>query len=281
MKQVLVSRSGGGIPGLYAHSGIERALVESGVEPTANAGTSAGAIVAAWRAAGRSEADLDSLLQSLDDSDLRRERFAWQVRAPWIDWFLDPAPIRRLLRKHLPRTFSELQTPCRLYATDAQSFDSAEFHLGDLVEAVMASMSISGVFPWVRVDGRSYMDGGVRRNLPLPYGWQFFDELWLIIATGQRDQTREPSGMIGRLLNNVAALMEDQTIDVLETLGLNQGHLRIHGAARTMVGKTVVTAIRPRFDAPKGPLRVDHAIARQAYSHTQQALAWLDAPGDE
>lgn len=161
--------SGGGLPGLDIHAGIWKALTELEITPAANAGTSAGAIMAAFCSAGIAQSDIERTLRSLSDGDVRAERFAWKVRAPWIDWFLDNILIRALLTKLLPPRFMDLRLPLSIVATrvrdGAQTFFTERQSASvSLIDAILASMAISGVFPLVNINGEHYADGGGRAS---------------------------------------------------------------------------------------------------------------------
>ncbi|EQD68770.1 patatin, partial [mine drainage metagenome] len=40
-------------------------------------------------------------------------------------------------------------------------------HVGDLIETLIASMSLPGIFPPVELDGRPHIDGAMTNNLPV------------------------------------------------------------------------------------------------------------------
>jgi len=271
--------SGGGLPGLDIHTGIWKALTELEITPTANAGTSAGAIMAAFCSAGISQSDIEALLRSLSDADVRSERFAWKVRALWIDWFLDNAPIRALLTKLLPERFMDLRMPLSVVATRVRdgaqtTFHAEEFTAVKLVDAVLASMSISGVFPHVNIStgdvrfSEDYADGGVRANLPLPANWREFDEIYLLIASrpveygtsGQPAIAGQPAvhGILAKLMLNLDWYALDQIEDTVALLTTEFKRLR----------GPRVHVIWPAIGREAGALRFRHEFIDQAYQQT-------------
>ena len=265
--------SGGGLPGLDIHAGIWKALTELEITPTANAGTSAGAIMAAFCSAGISQSDIEALLRSLSDTDVRSERFAWKVRALWIDWFLDNAPIRVLLTKLLPERFMDLRMPLSVVATRVRdgrqtTFHAEEFTAVKLVDAVLASMSISGVFPHVNIFSEDYADGGVRANLPLPSNWRTFDEIYLLIASrpveyrtsGQSAIAGQNPihGLLARLMLNLDWYALDQIEDTVTLLATEFKRLR----------GPRVHVIWPAIGREAGALRFRHDFIDQAYQQT-------------
>ena len=281
--------SGGGLPGLDIHAGIWKALTELGITPTANAGTSAGAIMAAFCSAGIAQSDIERILRSLSDNEVRAERFAWKVRALWIDWFLDNAPIRAILAKLLPERWMDLRRPLSVVATRVRDGKQTVFSgpssgvrcpSSDFVplrDAVLASMSISGVFPHVDILGEDYADGGVRANLPLPANWREFDEIYLLIASrpvdyrpsGQRSEVRSQKsedapperaahGLLTRLMLNLDWYALDQIED---TCTLVQDEHKCLRGPRFHI-------IWPAIGREAGALRFRHEFIDVAYQQT-------------
>ena len=63
--------------------------------------------------------------------------------------------------------FDQLPTPFAAMTTDLETGDSVALRNGNLASALRASMSIPGVFePW-ELNGRWYVDGGLKANLPV------------------------------------------------------------------------------------------------------------------
>ena len=67
----------------------------------------------------------------------------------------------------LAKTFAETRVPVRVVATDLRTGKQAVFSKGPLVDAVMASMAIPGLFPPVKIDGHYYIDGGISNPVPV------------------------------------------------------------------------------------------------------------------
>lgn len=253
------------MPGLDIHAGIWAALEERGIVPTEVVGTSAGAVVSAVQAAGRPAAFMTALLNGLRDSHVRREIAFWKLRIPWLSYFLENNQILALLRSILPARFDLLKLPFSAWATREDTGESIDVAKPDISPSVplsvMASMSICGVFPSIRMDdGHSYIDGGVRRNLPLPANWRFYDDIWLLIASGRPSDYAHRRGILTNLIRNVEYLMQDQILDILEQTG---AHPKVH-------------VVWPQVRVTRGMLRFDHALIRQAYRLT---LEYLDRKG--
>lgn len=263
-KRILFCWSGGGLPGLDIHCGIWRALENVGIQPTENIGTSAGAIAAAFNSAGYSADQFDCILRGLSDRNVRRERFGWKLRVPFISSFLSHRPILNLLREYLPLDFKELDRKLTVHVTDERDCEGIDIRRGDLAESVLASMSIAGVFPPVELTSsrleffpHTYSDGGTTANLPVPASLAVWDEVYLLVAKRPVEYSRRSNSMLSRLMLNVDLLAEDQVRDTIENA--KRRHPR-------------VVVLRPPLDSPRGSLHFDHELIGKAREWTAGAL---------
>jgi NTE family protein len=143
-----------GFFGFFAHAGLVSVLEEERLLPARVCGSSAGALVAGlWGAGMPAAAIRDELLA------LRRAHF----------W--DPWPGRGLLRGRkfrarvealLPvETFAECRWPLAVSAFELATRRTVVLREGALAPAIHASCAVPILFQPVRIDGRSYLDGGV------------------------------------------------------------------------------------------------------------------------
>jgi predicted acylesterase/phospholipase RssA len=253
------------MPGLDIHAGLWLALDEAGCVPTDCSGTSAGALVSAAHASGRSAENFVAILRDLSDTDVRKERFAWKLRIPWIDYFLESAPIRKILNDIVVPRFEDLNCGLHCWTTDISSGQSVNVAFADMSEspaaAALASMSICGVFEAVTLlDGRQYVDGGVRKNLPLLANWRDYDRVILCIASEKPRDYQRQHGILTHLLRNVHFLMLDQVEDVLDVVS-DKG-----------VIDPRVTVLWPDCHAPAGTLHFDHSLITTAYIYAKSVL---------
>ena len=250
--------SGGGFQGLDVHAGIWLALEEAGITADANAGTSAGAIVAAMNSQGYGPATAAAIVSGLRDRDVRRERLFWRLRIRFIDHFLVPDPLRHLLAEYLPSTFSALVKPCTVHCTCDTSAGAVQMDNGDLRRAVLASAAIAGVFPPVPGPGGVMLsDGGTTANLPLPHHWDEYEEVWLLIAKAPLEYRPARQSILYRLIRNYQLLVEDQVNDTIALARASHPHVHV---------------VRPAVRSGGGMLRFDHGLIEQAYRWTQVCL---------
>ena len=82
---------------------------------------------------------------------------------------MDSNNIREIIEFLLPvKTFAELQIPMIITATDVQTGQAVLHDSGDLVEAVVQSSTVPGIFTPTIKDDMYLVDGGAIMPLPVP-----------------------------------------------------------------------------------------------------------------
>lgn len=159
---------GGGTKGAV-EVGLYRALHELKIPIDIVAGTSVGAVNGAFIAAGVPPETLETLWLRTRRRDLIRLNPALLWEGFGAVSLYSARALRRLLERHLPvRRFEELKTPLVVVATDFATGQRALLDRGDLVQALLASTAIPGLFPPVEwPDGRIMVDGALSENVPL------------------------------------------------------------------------------------------------------------------
>lgn len=157
---------GGGAARGFAHIGVLQVLEEQGIKPDLVVGTSAGSLVAALYAAGKTPTELQSMAMTLDESSI-------------TDWVF---PGRSLLKGEALARFIRTQTagkqiegmrlPLGIVAADLQSGAPILFRRGDPGVAVRASSAVPAVFEPVSINGREYIDGGAVSPIPVRFARQ-------------------------------------------------------------------------------------------------------------
>ncbi|MGZ2748620.1 patatin-like phospholipase family protein [Burkholderia stagnalis] len=164
--------AGGGSLGAI-EVGMLRELLQHGERPDFVVGASAGAINAAYFA-GQPDGDGVARLEALWCNIRRRDimpfsmlgllRTVLQNRAHLVE----ATALRMLLEKHLRYRYVERASlPLHVVATEMLSGNEIVLSSGLVVDAVLASAAIPGVFPPVRIGDRLMVDGGVANNTPV------------------------------------------------------------------------------------------------------------------
>jgi len=143
----------------YAHVGVIRGLEKIGIEVDYICGSSIGAAVAAGYALGYDEAELDNLLD-------RTAKVLFRPTLP-VRGFMSSGPLGRFLREiYQGKQIEELAIPLGVVAADLPSHREIVFRRGPLWRAVLASVSIPGVYPAQRMGPYTLVDGGVVNAVP-------------------------------------------------------------------------------------------------------------------
>jgi len=163
---------GGGSRGAV-QLGMLQALAETDLRPDLVVGTSVGALNGAILASDpdHAAATLSDIWPRLDRQQvfpggfLRRTLAATTSGRPYV---FDPAPLSDLLAEYLPVTrVEDLEVPFTAVASDLDTGVRVELDSGDLRTALMASTAVPVAFPWVELDGRRLVDGGLVANIPI------------------------------------------------------------------------------------------------------------------
>ena len=159
-----------------AQAGMLEAVYERSIRPDLFVGTSAGAVNAAFAAFRPATVDTARQLQTVWRGLSRSHVFpANPVRAGLgliglANHTVPEGNLRRLVRRHaIGERLEEADIPVHVVCADVQSGEEVLLSEGPLVEAVVASAAIPGVFPMVRWDDRHLIDGGVLNNTPISH----------------------------------------------------------------------------------------------------------------
>jgi NTE family protein len=164
--------SGGGNQGV-SQVGMLRALLERGIVPDVVIGTSAGALngaAVAYAPNLTGVAQLAAVWEQLQSDHVfpgGRIHRAWNVVRRGTHLFGNEG-LAALIHHSTPaRSFSDLEIPLRVIATDLDTGEEVVLARGPLKPALLASTALPGVFPIVHHAGRRLVDGGVVNNVPL------------------------------------------------------------------------------------------------------------------
>ena len=161
MKLALALGGGAGLG--WAHIGVLHALQARGVTIDAVSGTSIGAVAAVCLAADRLNI-LDAIARSLNARQVMR----FIDIDPRRGSMLGGRAVTRQLRQHFGHDrLQDLFLPVAIVAADLVTGQEVSITQGPVVEAVLASIAIPGVFPPVRKDGMILVDGGVMTPVPV------------------------------------------------------------------------------------------------------------------
>jgi len=154
---VALALGGGAAKGL-AHVGVLCGLEEDGVEITALAGTSMGAVIGALWAQGMRAREMEGLFRSID----------WGRLGRILVTSVTGAAFRGMVRETFGgQRIDDLPVPFAAVCGDLDTGDMVVLDSGEVATAVCASSSIPGILPPTVVDGRRLIDGAVVEPVPV------------------------------------------------------------------------------------------------------------------
>ena len=245
--------SGGGARGL-THIGVIQVLEELRIPVDFVAATSMGSIVGGLYASGRTPAEMNKIVTTLQwdtlfsDSPPRREldfrdkqidtRFPLPLEIGFRDGqvrgfqgALSGANLELFLHELTAsadgiKDLDRLPIPFRAVATDMVAGVPYVFTEGPLYEAMRASMSVPGIFSPVELRGRILGDGGLVDNLPVDVVRQMGAEVVIAVNIGTplapRDALSSIIGLTGQMIN----ILTEQNVRI-QLASLREGDVLI------------------------------------------------------
>ena len=158
---ITLALGGGGAKG-NSHIGVIRQLQNEGFKIQAVAGTSFGGVVAVFFALGYSPKQIEDLFASLDQKELYGHN---PSEGPSL---LGLGGATKWLKGTIgEHTFADLKIPCILTAADLRSGREILLSEGSLVDAILATIAIPGIFPAKRIGDLELVDGGTLDPVPV------------------------------------------------------------------------------------------------------------------
>ncbi len=161
MKEIALALGGGGIKGI-AHIGVLKFLERNDYVVRAIAGTSAGGIVGALYSAGYKPAEIEDIISGVKPSDLFAPTYNNDPALLGING------LNQTLNEALGGwQFKDLRMPFACTAVDLISKQEILLHQGNLIDALLATSAVPGIFPPKQIGETILMDGGVLDPVPV------------------------------------------------------------------------------------------------------------------
>ncbi len=193
---------GGGAARGFAHVGVIQVLEEAGLRPQFVTGTSAGSLVAAIYASGKTNAQLQQVAETMEEVAI-------------ADWML-PIFNRGMLRGEALARYVNAQVggalienfpiPLGIVATDLHSGQAILFQRGDTGTAVRASSAVPAVFQPVKIGEREFVDGGLVSPIPVRFARQMGAELVIGVDISSDPQGNRAGDTLQILLQTFAIM---------------------------------------------------------------------------
>lgn len=156
---------GGGGPRGLAHIGVIKKLKELGIDIDLVAGTSIGAEIGGTYALSK---DIEKIERLATETDWKSLFDLFAKPSLLSGGLIDTDGIEDYLEQHFgKKTFSDLKIPFQAIATDINTGEQINLNEGDLIEAIIASLSIPLVFKPAKLKGKMLVDGGLADPVPV------------------------------------------------------------------------------------------------------------------
>jgi NTE family protein len=148
----------------FCHIGVLKVIEEEKIPIDVISGSSIGAVIACLWVTGRSSSEILRITK-----EFREPKFIWSL----LDFtfplrgFIKGNKLYNFLKRHFGnKTFYDIKIPLKIIATDVKRKETKIFDQGLLVDAIMASCTMPGVFTPFTLKGEMLFDGGVINPLP-------------------------------------------------------------------------------------------------------------------
>ena len=193
---------GGGAARGFAHVGVIAVLEEAGLRPQLVVGTSAGSLVAALYASGKSSAQLQQTALNMEEVAITD----WMLPIFGRGMFRGEALARYVNDLVAGRLIENMSIPLGIVATDLNSGQAVLFQRGDTGTAVRASSAVPAVFVPVKVNGHEYVDGGLVSPVPVRFARQMGAELVIAVDISSPPEGNPSDGTLQILLQTFAIM---------------------------------------------------------------------------
>lgn len=193
---------GGGAARGFAHVGVIQVLEQNGIRPDLVVGTSAGSMVAAMYASGKTAAELEATALSMEEATLTD----WSLPIMGRGMLRGEALTRYVRQAVGGKLLENMSIPVGVLATDLATGQGVLFRRGDAAQAVRASSAVPGVFAPVNITGRDYVDGGLVAPVPVRYARDMGAEVVLAVDISSAPEGNSAVGSVQVLLQTFAIM---------------------------------------------------------------------------
>ncbi|MHA3051970.1 patatin-like phospholipase family protein [Acinetobacter sp. ANC 5584] len=187
----------------YAHIGAIQVLEEHGIHPDFIVGTSAGSIVGALYASGKSPEQIRDIALNMKVQDVREITLR-------KNGFLDGSKVENFINDqidHLP--LEKMKIPLFVVATELKEGKKVVFNYGNTGQAVRASSAIPSMFIPTMIQNKEYVDGGLVSPVPVDVARQLGADIVIAVDILAQPQYTETTNMWG-LFNQNINIMQQQ-----------------------------------------------------------------------
>jgi NTE family protein len=255
--------------------GMLRALYEHEIAPDLIVGTSAGALNSSYIASRPQTVEAAESLASLWEGLSTLEVFPPNPATAVLglldqrDYLVSNSKLKSLLKANAQFSLLEdAAIPLHLIATDVLSGQERRLSTGDAESAVLASSAIPGVYPSIKREGETLVDGGVANNTAISDAAELGATTIYVLPTGAPcELPSAPRGAIPMLVHALALLINQRLAADIEHFS--------HDAELIVLPPPCPSGVFPSdFGHAKQLIRQGYELASKALDHPDPAAYW-------
>ncbi len=174
-KKLAVILGAGGSRG-FANIGVLKIIEKLKITPHLIVGSSMGAIIGALYADGKSAEELETIL-------LKTNIFSFVEKNIMLGHLLSTQKTEEFLEKHLrAKTFSQLNIPLKVNATNVNTQKEKIFSKGLIIPAILASIALPGLYKPYLYKNEYLIDGGVTNPVPLNIAPENYNQIVIDVS---------------------------------------------------------------------------------------------------
>lgn len=188
----------------FAHVGVLKVLEEENIPIHMIAGSSMGALVAAFYGAGHSIENMLKIAHSF------QRKFFIDVTMPPKLGFITGNRIKEFIRLFTHnKNIEQLNPEIAIVATDIYNGEKVVFQSGPTAEAVRASISIPGIFVPEVIDGKMLVDGGVADRVPVSVVKEMGADIVIAVDVSGLNKNPEITNIYGVILQSLDIMQQE------------------------------------------------------------------------
>ena len=241
----------------FAHIGVLKILESNKVPIQMIVGTSVGSFVGSLYAYGYDAYALQKIAMSIERSDVG------ELTIP-DNGFLKGDRLRDYINTKLRQApIEKLKIPFYAVATDIKTGESVVFNSGNIGMAVQASCAIPGVFQPAIFSGKSYVDGGVVKPLPVDVARQYGADIVIAVDISSGIDSVVPTTTMETIMKSIQIMYSKMSqvpitqadVVIKPIVGFVGSADFSHRNEAIMEGEKAALAAMPRINALLAKLR--------------------------
>lgn len=199
-----IALGSGGARG-FAHLGVIKVLEQNQIPIDMIAGSSMGALVGSFYAAG---INIDQLYKM---ATAFKRKYYLDFTVPKMG-FITGDRVKNLIKAFTQnKNIEDLKIPLAIVATDIQKGKKVVFKSGPVADAVRASISIPGIFVPVQMDGQLLVDGGVIDRVPVSVVKEMGADIVIAVDVSQVKKNDQITSIFDVIMQSID-IMQDELV---------------------------------------------------------------------